>query len=125
MGDADRARKVTMQDVATEAGVSIATASFAINGKETSKVSAATRERVMRAAEALGYRPNAVAKTLRSGSSAFIGLVSDAIATTPFAGQIVHGAQDAAWAHGFVLLVANTEGDPEIEANAISMMLEH
>ena len=59
----------------------------------------------------LGYRPNAMAKTLVSGSSRFIGLVADAIATTPFAGQIIHGAQDEAWKHGYALLIANTEGN--------------
>ena len=73
----------------------------------------------------LGYRPNALAKTLVSGTSTFIGLVADAIATTPFAGQIIHGAQDEAWKHGYVLLVANTEGNREAEDEAIAMMLEH
>jgi len=80
---------------------------------------------VQQAIDELGYRPNALAKNLASGGSKFIGLVADAIATTPFAGQIIHGAQDEAWKHGFVLLVANTEGNEPAEKEAISMMLEH
>ena len=73
----------------------------------------------------LGYRPNALAKTLSQGTSRFIGLVADAIATTPFAGQIIHGAQDEAWKNGYVLLVANTDGNQAAEDEAIAMMLEH
>lgn len=116
---------VTMRDVAEVAGVSIATVSHVVNDKKGARIGADARQRVRDAVTDLGYRPNALAKTLSSGSSKFIGLVADAIATTPFAGQIIHGAQDEAWKHGFVLLVANTEGDPAAEEAAIAMMLEH
>ncbi|WP_291048919.1 LacI family DNA-binding transcriptional regulator [Herbiconiux sp.] len=116
---------VTMREVAEAAGVSIATVSYVLNDKRGARIGPEARERVLAAVQQLGYRPNALAKTLSSGSSNFIGLVADAIATTPFAGQIIHGAQDEAWKHGFVLLVANTEGDAAAEEAAISMMLEH
>lgn len=116
---------VTMRDVAEAAGVSVATVSHVVNDKQGVRIGEAARERVRRAIEELGYRPNALAKNLVSGGSKFIGLVADAIATTPFAGQIIHGAQDEAWKHGFVLLVANTEGNREAEDEAIAMMLEH
>jgi LacI family transcriptional regulator len=120
-----RRRLVTMRDVAEAAGVSVATVSLVINDKEGARIGPQTRQRVLKAIRDLGYRPNALAKTLVSGSSRFIGLVADAIASTPFAGQIIHGAQDEAWKHGYVLLVANTEGDDEVERDAIAMMLEH
>lgn len=116
---------VTMRDVAEAAGVSVATVSNVVNDKKSARIGADARQRVQDAVSDLGYRPNALAKTLSRGSSTFIGLVADAIATTPFAGQIIHGAQDEAWKHGFVLLVANTEGDPAAEEAAIAMMLEH
>ncbi|NEM91136.1 substrate-binding domain-containing protein [Galbitalea soli] len=114
-----------MRDVADAAGVSTATVSMIINDKKGARIGADARRRVREAIDELGYRPNALAQTLVHGSSRFIGLVADAIATTPFAGQIIHGAQDEAWKHGFVLLVANTEGNEEAERDAISMMLEH
>lgn len=123
-----RSRKrgaVTLHDVAKAAGVSVATASFVANGKRDVRLTEGTRERVQQAIDELGYRPNALAKNLASGSSKFIGLVADSIATTPFAGQIIHGAQDEAWKHGLVLLVANTESNEAVEKEAISMMLEH
>jgi LacI family transcriptional regulator len=116
---------VTMRDVARLAGVSVATVSNVINDKPGARIGDAARERVRIAVEQLGYRPNAFAKSLVQGHSRFIGLVADAIATTPFAGQIIHGAQDEAWKYGYVLLVANTEGNAEAEASAIAMMLEH
>lgn len=116
---------VTMRDVAKAAGVSVATVSHVVNDKPGARIGDDTRKRVQDAVAELGYRPNALAKTLSQGSSRFIGLVADAIATTPFAGQIIHGAQDEAWKHGYVLLVANTEGNPGVENDAIAMMLEH
>jgi LacI family transcriptional regulator len=118
-------RPVTVRDVAEAAGVSVSTVSLVVNNKEGARIGAETRQRVRKVIRDLGYRPNALAKTLVSGTSRFIGLVSDAIASTPFAGQIIHGAQDEAWKHGYVLLVANTEGDEHVEKDAIAMMLEH
>ena len=118
-------RAATMRDVAEAAGVSVSTVSLVINNKEGARIGDDARRRVQEAIDALGYRPNAMAKDLVSGRSRFIGLVADAIASTPFAGQIIHGAQDEAWRHGYVLLVANTEGNRDAETEAIAMMLEH
>ncbi|MEV0848166.1 LacI family DNA-binding transcriptional regulator [Streptomyces sp. NPDC049954] len=120
----DSHRAVTMRDVAEAAGVSVSTVSHVVNNTGA-RIGKDARERVRRAIETLGYRPNAMAKNLVKGGSRFLGLVADAIATTPFAGQIIHGAQEEAWKHGYVLLIANTEGNAAAEASAISMMLEH
>lgn len=116
---------VTMRDVAKAAGVSVATVSHVVNNKAGARIGDDARRRVQETVAELGYRPNALAKTLSEGTSRFIGLVADAIATTPFAGQIIHGAQDEAWKHGYVLLVANTDGNKAVEDDAIAMMLEH
>lgn len=121
----ERAHPVTLRDVAEAAGVSTATVSLVVNKKKDARIAEETRQRVKDAIRALGYRPNAMAKTLVSGTSRFIGLVADGVATTPFAGQIIHGAQDEAWKHGYALLIANTEGNGELEQDAITMMLEY
>ncbi|WP_327660242.1 MULTISPECIES: LacI family DNA-binding transcriptional regulator [unclassified Streptomyces] len=123
--EGDSHRAVTMRDVAEAAGVSVSAVSHVVNNNTRARIGRDTRERVRRAIEDLGYRPNAMAKNLVKGASRFLGLVADAIASTPFAGQIIHGAQDEAWQHGYVLLVANTEDNEGAEASAISMMLEH
>jgi LacI family transcriptional regulator len=116
---------VTLREVAEAAGVSVATVSLVINNKKGARIGGETRRRVKEAIAELGYRPNVLAKSLVSGSSRFIGLVADAIATTPFAGQIIRGAQEEAWKHGYVLLVANTEGIQEATDDAIHMMIDH
>jgi len=121
----ERAHPVTLREVAEAAGVSTATVSLVVNKKKDARIAEETRRRVKEAIRTLGYRPNAMAKTLVSGTSKFIGLVADGVATTPFAGQIIHGAQDEAWKHGYALLIANTEGNSELEQDAIAMMLEY
>ncbi|WP_149205175.1 LacI family DNA-binding transcriptional regulator [Actinotalea subterranea] len=119
------ARRVTITDVAARAGVSVATVSYVLNDKPGAKITPATRDRVRAAASALGYRPNALAQGLLHGTSRFIGVVADAIATTPFAGQLLEGAQAEAWRHGYLLLIANTGDDLQVEQNTLRVMLEH
>ena len=126
MKNTERAdRTVTMREVAERAGVSVTTVSHVVNDKQGVRIGAEARARVQQAVTDLGYRPNILAKNLVQGTSAFIGLVADSIASTPFAGQIIRGAQEEAWRHGRVLLVANTEGDAEAERDALAMMLEY
>lgn len=112
-----------MDDVARAAGLSRTTVSLVLSDKGGSSIPDTTRERVRRMAAELGYVPNALAAGLRRQTSDTIGLISDVVATTPFAGQMLHGAQEAAWkAHKLIMLV-NTEGDPELERVAINEVL--
>jgi LacI family transcriptional regulator len=120
-----RTGRVTLQEVADRAGVSIATASFAINNTRTGKVSEETRRRILDVAAKIGYRPNAMAQGLSRAASSFVGLVTDAIATTPFAGDLIRGAQDAAWQHNHLLLIVNTGADSHTEIEAIKLMHTH
>lgn len=118
-----RARPL-LKDVAARAEVSPTTVSMVLNGKAGPNIPPDTQARVVAAAAALGYRPNAMARSLRRQRSDTIGVISDEIATTPFAGAMLQGAQDAAWAAGVVLLLVNTGRDPDIEARAIEIMLD-
>lgn len=110
--------KVRISDVATAAGVSSATVSLALNNADA-RIPQATRERVMRVAEELGYVPNAIARSLRTRSTRTIGLLSDRIATTPFAGRMLAGAQEVARENNHLVILVDTDGHPEIEADAI------
>ncbi len=114
----------SMYDVARLAGVSQTTVSFVINKVPNSNISQETSDRVWAAVEELGWRPNAMARGLRMQHSHMIGLISDEIATTPHAGKIIQGAQDAAWEHTKMLLVINTGNNDEIERAALNMLLE-
>lgn len=117
--------KVTLQDVAKAAGVSIATASWAVNDNKNVRIPEATRRKVRKVADRLGYHSNALARGLARGRSDLIGFVSDGVATSPFAGQVIQGAQDEAWRNGKILLVVDTDGNPTIERKAFAFMLEH
>lgn len=114
-------KRVRISDVAEQAGVSVTTVSHALSGQ--GNLSAATRERVQRIAEELGYAPSRIATALRLQRSGIIGFVSDEIATTPFAGKIVLGAQEAAAERSLLLMVVNSNSDDRVENQQISSLL--
>jgi LacI family transcriptional regulator len=114
-----------MNDVAKLADVSQTTVSFVVNDTPNVNIPQETRQRILSAIRELGYRPNAMAKTLRMRRSQIIGFVTDEILTSPYAGKIIQGAQDAAGAARKILLLANTGGDPELEKADIETLLEH
>lgn len=114
-----------MSDVARRAGVSQPTVSMVLNETPNSRVGEKTRRRVWEAAEELGYRVDATAQGLRLGRSQMLGFITDAVATTPFAGEMIKGAQQEAANHSNLLLVVNTEGDRATEEDAIEIMLQH
>ncbi|MBA3823528.1 MAG: LacI family DNA-binding transcriptional regulator [Ktedonobacterales bacterium] len=123
-GTAGTHRRPTTYDVAKQAGVAQSTVSYVLNDVRTVTIPQETRDRVLEAARTLGYRPNAAAASLRMGRTNTIGLISDEIATTPFAGKIIKGAQDYAWEQGKILMIINTDGDADIAAAAITLLLE-
>lgn len=114
---------MTLKDIAQRTGVSIKTVSNVINGRHA-RVSAETRTRVLAMIEELRYRPNAAAKGLRTKRSYSIGFITDEVASTPYAGMIIKGAQDLAWSHQKVLLIVNTGRDKDILDASVEMMLE-
>jgi len=112
----------SMADVARLAGVSRTTVSLVINEIPHASFPQETRKRVWAAVEQLGYRPNAMARGLRSTRSHTLGLITGDIATTPFAVDIIRGAQNAALAHKKMLLVFDTEGNEEVEQTGFDML---
>ena len=117
-------RSPTIGDVARLAGVSPTTVSFVLNDVVGSGISEPTRMRVRASAREIRYRPNATARLLRTDRSHAIGFVTDEIASTPFAGDVIKGAQEAAWEAGKILMIVNTGENREIEESAVGMMLE-
>jgi LacI family transcriptional regulator len=118
------ATRPRIKDVAERAGVSTATVSLVLNDVTGIRVSLPTRERVRSAATELGYRPNELARSLRTHRTHMIGFVSDEIATTPYAGKMIQGAQDAAWREGYVLMLVNTGGTEELQRRGLQALLE-
>lgn len=112
-------KRPRIRDVADRAGVSPSTVSAVLNNTPGARVKDATRIRVKQAASELGYAPHPVARSLRTQKSTTIAFISDVIATTPYAGQIIQGAQEAAWERGYLLIVVNTGSDSSLEQRAI------
>lgn len=100
-------RPVTTHDVARRAGVSQATVSLVLSGNPRARVAAATRERVMQAADELGYRPNILARGLVRGRSYAIGVVVPDL-SNPFYLDVVTGAQRVAAEAGYAVLPGDT-----------------
>jgi LacI family transcriptional regulator len=111
----------TIKEVAKLAGVSLITVSRVINDQP--HVRPEMREKVLWAIKALDYRPNAMARGLRVNSSDLLGFVTDNIATTPFAVDIIRGAQDIAEADGKTLLVIDTKGNTATERTVFERMI--
>lgn len=112
-----------LREVAVAAGVSVATASRALNDSPH-RVSSRTRERVRRAAERLGYRPSATARALRERRSRIIGvLVADVL--DPYFGEIARSLEVEASAAGYVSILANSSRDPREERREFATLLEH
>jgi LacI family transcriptional regulator len=101
-------RPPTLTEVAQRAGVSLTTASKAINGRD--RISDVTRRRVLRAAKELSYAPNLVAKSLARGQSSIIGVLLRDPQVHRFAMPIVIGAQSVLEQRDFSAIIADARG---------------
>jgi LacI family transcriptional regulator len=109
-------RRVTLADVAAAAGVSRSTASLVLSGRGAElRISDGVQERIKAAAQELGYRPNIVSAGLRTGRTLTIGFVSDTVATSRLAGDMIKGAIEAARDRGVLLFIGESEGDTKLE----------
>ncbi|MFG2377715.1 LacI family DNA-binding transcriptional regulator [Streptomyces sp. NPDC048504] len=129
MGGAEESRNTgtgrpTSRDVARIAGVSHTAVSFVFNGRAEGNLSPATQERIRQAAAQLGYRPDPVARGLRRRRTAVIGLVTDEIASSPFAGRLLRGAMETAWDRDHLVLTVDSGGDPAKEDAAVAELLD-
>jgi LacI family transcriptional regulator len=121
--DAARARngRVTIAEVAALAGVSPTTVSHVFSGKRV--VSSATRERVLEIVQTLGYRPNNVARNLRTRQSKMVAVVVPDI-TNPFYSVLTRGLADALSGADYGTFVCNTDGDVAREQRFIEDVLD-
>ncbi|ADP83643.1 LacI family DNA-binding transcriptional regulator [Pseudofrankia inefficax] len=109
-------RMVTIYDVARQAGVAPSTVSRAFS--RPGRVNAATAERIRRVADDLGYRANPVARALSTARTNMIAVVILDIAN-PFFAEIVRGAQAAAAAAGYTVLLADAQESDRLERSAL------
>jgi DNA-binding LacI/PurR family transcriptional regulator len=118
--NARRGRPLTLEDVARRAGVSAGTVSRALSRQ--GRVGPATRARVLRLVEQMGYRPNVLAQTLAGGKSRIIGMIVSNLAN-PFFLDIFYALEAEAHRHDLEVMVANTDYRPQRLVAALQAML--
>ena len=116
-----RPDKITITDVARHAGVSTATAGRVLGGY--GYTSTEVRDRVRASAEAMGYRPNLLARSLITGRTKTIGVVAGDI-QSPFYASMLRGISDIARTEGFGVIVTNTDERSDREVEAVQLLLE-
>jgi DNA-binding LacI/PurR family transcriptional regulator len=112
----------TIQDVAALAGVSVSSVSNVLNGR-TDRLSRDTYQRVEDAIRELGYRPNLVARQLKTGHAPLIGLLVPSTANPMFGELAVHVEAAARDAHGYRVLLGNTHRDREQESRTFQDLI--
>ncbi|NLU71307.1 LacI family transcriptional regulator [Streptomyces sp. HNM0575] len=111
----------SIKDVASRAGVSVATVSRVLNDHPA--VRPGTRTRVLSAVTALGYRPNAVARSLRTHQTHTLGLViSDVL--NPFFTELARAVEDAARERGYSVVIGNADERAELQEHHVRTLLE-
>ena len=115
-------KKPSIHDIAKEAGVGVGTVSRVLN--ERPNVAEATRVKVEGVMERLGYRPTFAARHIRTGRSQLFGFLTDQVTTTPFAHDLIKGAQARARQADRMLMVIDADGDDRVREQAVSNLIE-
>ena len=110
----------TIRDVAERAGVSTTTVSHVVN--RTRKVDPRTAARVLTAIDELGYRPNALARSMRRGRTHTVGIVVPDIAN-PFFGDLARSLEDHMFERDYSAIICNSDGDATKEARYLDVLL--
>lgn len=114
-------KALSIKDIAVKANVSITTVSFIINGKAKEKsISEAVIEKVEKIIKESGYKPNQIARSLRTGNSNIIGLIVEDISNSFFA-KVARLIEDKAYKHGYKIIYSSTENDLEKAKDLINM----
>jgi LacI family transcriptional regulator len=115
---------VSIKDIAREVGVSTTTVSFVLNGKAKEKrISEELKDKVLSAAQRLNYRPNQVARGLRTGQSHTLGLIVEDI-SNPFFAHLARHVEHEADKYGYTVMFCSTENDDK-KAAGLLYMLRH
>ncbi|WP_418969837.1 LacI family DNA-binding transcriptional regulator [Alloscardovia omnicolens] len=106
----------TMKEISQIAGVSISTVSLVLNNRDSGRIKPRIAAKIRKIAKERGYTPNLMARGLRTSQTHILGFLSEEVATTPYAGLMILGAQDAASQYGYVIMTVSTDGISNEEA---------
>lgn len=113
-------KRTTLKDVAKAAGVSLASASYAVN--KTGSLGEETRNHILKIAESLGYRQNLSARATRTGKTGAIGFVVPDM-TNPFFPSLAQSVVQRARLNGYSVFVTDSEGDPDQEIEVVRQLI--
>ncbi|SEA68931.1 LacI family DNA-binding transcriptional regulator [Pedobacter hartonius] len=114
-------KPLSIKDIAKKANVSITTVSFILNGKaEKMRISQDMIIKVEKIIKELGFRPNQVARSLRTGNTKTIGLIVEDI-SNPFFASIARLIEDKAYRHGYKIIYSSTENNIDKAKGLIRM----
>src|SRR5580658_3539656 len=120
-----KSEAVTMRDVAAQSGFSPATVSIVLNNAPLARyIAPATKKRIEEVARKLGYRPNAMARFLRSKRSHSVGVMFFDI-TDPFCTPILRGIENALYQVSYVPIFADAQNQKNRFERYLEMLLEH
>jgi LacI family transcriptional regulator len=112
---------ITLNELAKAAGLSVSTVSRALTNSGH-PVNEDTRKRVLALATELGYRPNMMARSLKTERTYTFGIIVDNI-VSPFSPLIIRGIQDYLKKYNYFSVIINSDYDPEAEAEAIHQLI--
>jgi LacI family transcriptional regulator len=115
---------LTQKEIARHLGVSISSVSLVLSGNDAGRIKPTVAREIRRVADELGYVPNHLAQSLKKGQTHTIGIVSDEVATVPFSGHLLAGAQQRAWAAGYMLLLIDVAGEESMQSPAVKSLLQ-
>lgn len=117
-------KRVSLKDIASEVGVSIALVSYVMNGLEKEKrVGPEIVKKIKEVARKLNYKPNQIARSLRKGSTNTIGLIVADIAN-PFFGQLARIIEDEAGKHNYTVIIGSSDENCIKSASLIDTLLD-
>lgn len=116
-------KSLSIVDIAKQLNISQTTISFILNGKSKDKrISDEMTEKVLRFVEKVGYKPNLLARSFRTGKTNIIGLMVEDI-SNPFFANVAYLIEEKAYANGYKILYCSTENDPR-KARELLLMLK-
>ena len=123
MTEKSKPPKASLVGVSRRAGVSIATASRVLN-RSDHPVADATRDKVLAAAEELGYSPSALARALVTQRSRIIGVIVGDI-VDPYFAEITRGIEDVGAKAGYLTIVCNADRRTELEQEQMRLLIDY
>lgn len=115
---------ITLKDLAAAVGVSPSAVSLVLNDRHAGRINATTAARIRHAADDMGYIPNQLARGLKTKRTHTIGVLSDRVASVPFAGRMLEGVQSVAWDSGYLAMIIDTTNRTELLEQSSRALLQ-